>query len=300
MKNKKIKLVIASGKGGVGKSMVSSSLAMLFAKEKQVVAVDCDVDAPNLHLWLGQGEDWDEVKKISVSEKPVIDRKKCTLCGKCAEICAFQALEIQKDKTGHYSLITNHYFCEGCGACEAVCPQKAIKMKKVLNAEVKVKKKLNLDHPAFPLVSAQLYPGETGSGKIVDQIKKRAERLDYRLMVLDAPAGVGCPVIAAVNGANFALLVTEPTPSGFSDLKRALEVVNHFKIPYGLVINKWDINKNQSAKIENWAGRKLLGKISYDKRVFEAISKLQPILKTDLPAKEEIERIFDKLNLLFC
>ena len=98
MKKEKMKIVIASGKGGVGKSMLTSSLAILFAQNKKVVAVDCDVDAPNLHLWLGESEKWNEIKKISVSERPIINQKKCNLCGKCVDICAFGALRLEEDK----------------------------------------------------------------------------------------------------------------------------------------------------------------------------------------------------------
>lgn len=266
--------------------MLASALAMLFAKKKKIVAVDCDVDAPNLHLWLGEREDWDSVKRISTNEKPVIDFEKCNLCGKCVDICAFKALSIN-----NRSLVINHFFCEGCGACEVVCPQKAIRMVPIENAEVRVKKNVY----GFPLVSAQLYPGETGSGKIVDEIKSRAENFEHEMMILDSPAGTGCPVISAVKDAHFAILITEPTPSGFSDLKRVLTVVNYFKIPFGVVINKWDIYQALSGKIEKEFKNKMLGKISYDKRIFQAIANLTPIMETKLPAKEEIKAIFTRL-----
>jgi MinD superfamily P-loop ATPase len=288
MSSYKNKIVIASGKGGVGKSMVSSVIAMLLAREKKIVAVDCDVDAPNLHLWLGQNEKWDQVKKISTNELPIIDEKKCSHCGKCVEICAFEALEMIKDKP-----VVNKLFCEGCAACQVVCPQRAIIMKPIKNADVRIKNNLW----GFPLVSAQLYPGQTGSGKVVEEIKSQAEKFAHQIMVLDAPAGTGCPVIAALQDTNFALLVTEPTPSGLSDLKRVLQVVNHFKIPFGVVINKWDINKSLSQKIAKEFKSRLFGKISYDKRIFKAIASLTPILKTNLPVKKEIKKVFSKIKI---
>jgi len=281
------KIVVASGKGGVGKSMLSSVLATLFSKKKKIVAVDCDVDAPNLHLWLGKEENWDQVKKVSVSEKAVAVKKNCSECQRCVSVCQFGALSFQNNR-----LQVNPFLCEGCGACEAICPSGTIRMEKVVNGEIKIKR----DIGGFPLVSAQLHPGETGSGKIVDQIKKMAENFKCELMVLDAPAGNGCPVIAAINGADFAILVTEPTPSGFSDLKRVLAVVNHFKIPYGIVINKWDINFAKCSEIEEWAKDKFLGKIAYDKRIFQAIAQLKPIIETSLPVKKEIEKIYVKLT----
>jgi MinD superfamily P-loop ATPase len=282
-----MKLTVVSGKGGVGKSMLTSGLAILLAKSQRVVAVDGDVDAPNLHLWLGENEKWDQTEKISVSEKPVIDWRKCNGCGQCVDICAFEALSLDQGQPR-----LNPFFCEGCGACEAVCPVKAIVMKKIKNAEIRIKKNVH----GFPLVSAQLFPGETGSGKIVDLIKKKAESFEYELMILDAPAGTGCPVISAVNGADFILAITEPTPSGFADLKRVLVVVNHFQIPFGIVINKWDLNPTESDKIAQWAGKNFLGQISYDQKIFRALSKLKPVMETNLPVKREIEKIYLKLK----
>jgi MinD superfamily P-loop ATPase len=313
---KRMKIAVASGKGGVGKSMLTSSLLMFFSKTKKVVAVDADVDAPNLHLWLGlssealakEEEDeksadakpacrqgramvdrWDEIKKVSTNELPIIDLEKCIGCGKCSEICAFGALKMKEGKP-----VLNKFFCEGCGACEVICPVKAIKMKKIKNGEIRIKKNVH----GFPLVSAQLYPGQTGSGKIVDLIKEKAEEFKYELIMIDSPAGTGCPVIAALNGTDFVVLVTEPTPSGLSDLQRVLIAVNYFKIPFGVVINKWDINSSLSQKIKNEFKDQFLGQISYDQKIFQAIAHLKPILKTNLKAKKEIETIYNKLQMI--
>jgi len=285
-----MKIVIASGKGGVGKSMLTSALAMLFAKTEKVVAVDCDVDAPNLAVWLNEVQNWEQVEKISVSEKPVIDNSKLDegQAKKCVKKCRFNALQLENGK-----LKLNPFLCEGCGACEVFCPEGVIRMEPVKNGEIRTKKtKYN-----FPLVSGQLYPGETGSGKVVTEIKKEAEKFECDLMVIDSAPGTGCPVIASLQDANFAVLVTEPTPSGFADVKRVLEVVNHFNIPWGLVINKWDINSQLSNKIEKWAGERFLGKISYDKKIFSAIASLVPIMETNLRAKDEIKKIFNNVKL---
>ncbi len=307
------KIAIASGKGGVGKSMLTSALAMLFAGDKKkVVAVDCDVDAPNLAVWLGEPENWKEVKKIrtrslrsqnldslgnktynleiSVSEKPIIDNSKLSKkeAEMCAKKCRFNALSVKKGK-----LKLNPFLCEGCGACEVFCPRGAIKMKAVKNGEIKIKK----TKYGFPLVSGQLYPGETGSGKVVTELKKKAEKFEGDLMLIDSAPGTGCPVIASLQDANFVLLITEPTLSGFSDLKRVLKVVEHFKIPWNVVINKYDINLELSNKIKKWAGKRFLGQISYDKEIFRAISNLTPVMKTDLNAKTEIKIIFKKLKI---
>ena len=292
MKKEKIKIVIASGKGGVGKSMLTSSLAMLFSREYKIIAVDCDADAPNLDIWLGDVANWERVRKISVSERPVIDNSKLNKeeARKCAEKCKFGALYVKNGK-----LKLNPFLCEGCGACEMFCPKGAIKMKPVKDAAIRLKK----TRYGFPLISGQLFPGQTGSGKVVDRIKTEAEKFAYNIMIIDSAPGTGCPVTAALRDANFVVLVAEPTLSGFSDLKRVLKVVNYFKIPYKVVINKWDINSGLSKKIERWAKDKFLGKISYDKKIFQAVSNLTPILETNLRAKEEIIKIYNKLSRLY-
>ncbi len=290
MQNRKLKLVIGSGKGGVGKSMLTSVLATLFAKNKKVVAVDCDVDAPNLGIWLGGIRKWDRTLPVVTSAKPEIDLNKCNSCGLCVKNCRFEAMKMVNNNPK-----VNSFLCEGCGVCEIICPVGAIKLKPVQNGEIKIKKTKH----RFPLISGQLYPGETGSGKVVAEVKKEAEKFNYEIMLIDSAPGTGCPVIASLQDSNFAILVTEPTPSGFADLKRVLEVVNHFKIPWGLVINKWDINPQLSQRIEKWSALKLLGKISFDKEVFKAIANLKPILETDLRVKEEIKKIFKNLNQLW-
>jgi len=284
------KIVIASGKGGVGKSMLTSALAMLFTKTKKIVAVDCDADAPNLAIWLGGVKKWDKILPVSTLAKPEIDYKKCNGCSLCVKNCRFDALKMVNGKPK-----LNPFLCEGCGACEVICPQKAIKLKPVQNGEIKIKK----TKYGFPLVSGNLRPGEAGSGKVVSEIKREAEKFKHNLMIIDSAPGTGCPVIASLQGADFVILITEPTPSGFADLQRVLEVVNHFNILWGLVINKWDINPQLSSKMKKWTKKKFLGKISYDKEIFKAISNLTPIIETDLKAKDEIEKIFKKLRPRF-
>jgi len=286
-KDQKINLAVASGKGGVGKSMLTSCLAILLAKNYKVAAVDCDVDAPNLAIWLNEIGGWDKERKISTSEKSIFDHQKCTGCGTCALNCQFKAIEMVKSKPK-----LNPFLCEGCGACEILCPVKAIKMVPVKNGEIRNKK----TKYGFNLFSGQLYPGETGSGKVVSELKQEASKSKHDIMIIDSSPGTGCPVIASLQDANFVILITEPTPSGFSDLKRVLEVVNYFKIPYGIVINKWGINKPLAKKIKDWANKKFLGQISYDQKIFKSVADLTPIMKTNLPAVKEIQNIYKNLH----
>ena len=281
-----MKIVVASGKGGTGKSMFASSLTLLFSEMLDVVACDCDVDAPNLGLWLGVTT-WDHVETISTSEKAKINGNKCVGCGKCFENCAFGAIE-----KANSVFTINSLLCEGCGVCQLVCPMKAIDLEPVMNGEIRIKK----TKWGFPLVSGQLKPGETGSGKIVQEIRKRADKISHEVMILDAAAGIGCPVIASITGCDYAVLVAEPTPSGLSDLRRVLEIVNHFNVPYGLIINKWDINPKVSEEIEKWNREQFLGKISYDREVVNSIVNLRPVIVSKSKVKNEIREIFEKIK----
>jgi len=283
-----MKIVVASGKGGTGKSMFASSLALLLSEIMDVVACDCDVDAPNLGLWLGVTT-YDYIEKISTSERAKIDSEKCIGCGKCFENCAFGAVEKINSR-----FLINPLLCEGCGVCQLVCPTKAICLTPVMNGEIRIKN----TKWGFPLVSGQLKPGESGSGKIVQELRKKADELSHDVMILDAAAGIGCPVIASITGCDYAVLVTEPTPSGFSDLERVLEIVNHFKVPYGIVLNKWDINPEVSRRIEKWSGEQFLGKISYDREVVNSIVNLKPVIVSKSKVKNEIREIFEKIKAL--
>jgi len=279
-----MKIVIASGKGGVGKSMVASSLAILFSQFYKVIAVDCDVDAPNLHLWLGVTQ-FDSTQKISTSEKAFIREQK-SLDDSILKVCKFGAIE---RVGGKYRI--NPFLCEGCGVCKLFYPN-AIELKEVKNGEIRIAKTAW----NFPLISAQLYPGESGSGKIVEEIKKKAEEFNWEIQIRDAAAGIGCPVIASLKDCDLTILIAEPTLTSFHDLKRILEVVNHFKIEWKLVINKWNIHPKVSKQIERWAGNNFLGKISYDEKVVEALVKLKPVITQTTLVKEEITKIFEKLR----
>ena len=234
MKNKCLKLTVVSGKGGVGKSMLCSSLSMLFAKEKALVAVDCDVDAPNLAIWLNEVEHWQRVIPILGGTSP-----------KSAQI-----------------------------------------------GEIKTKK----TRYGFPLVLGHIYIGQVDSGRVVAETRREAERFENELQIIDSSPGTSSPVIAALEGADFAVLVTEPTPSGLSDANRALEVIRYLKVPWAMVINKWDINKPGSDAMANWAGEKLLGKISYDMGIVRAAAQLSPVMETDLGVAEEIKLVYNKLK----
>lgn len=290
-------VTILSGKGGVGKSSVTASLALLFSKERHIVVADCDVDTPNLGLVFGmKDEDFSTWEEIKTKEKAEIDPEKCTGCGKCVEACNFSAITFNEEKEIPE---INRFLCEGCGTCQLVCPENAITLHKVQNAEVGEGE----TKYGFKIVSGQLKMGEAGSGDIVTEVKKRAEQLgkeDGDLLIVDAAAGIGCPVIASIRGSDFVVGVVEPTPAALRDLKRALEVVDYFDVPAGILINKWTLNKTFSREIEKFAERKgltILGKISYSKDFIKSLVKMKPVVEGDEKWESKFKEVADKINI---
>ncbi len=279
-----MKLNVLSGKGGVGKSSITASLAVLLSREHRVVAVDCDVDASNLALVLGVRE-ISSKKKLSLSEKARLAPNKCTGCGKCVEACAFGAIKMESGKP-----VINSALCEGCGSCALACPLDAIELYPIEDATIG---SANTKY-GFPVVSAQLEMGEAGSGKVVYEVKKLAAAFPADITIIDSAAGIGCPVVASVQGSDYVIAVTEPTPAALWDLKRALKVVSHFNIPAGIVINKADLNPEQAEAIRRFAsknGLRILAEIPYDKAFVEALVRMEP----PVAYKPELEPIFKKI-----
>jgi len=285
-------IVILSGKGGVGKSSISASLAVAFSKDKNIVCADCDVDASNLALLFSLSTDkYSEWKPISTNQIAIIDKNKCISCGKCIDTCYFHALEFKDNLP-----VVNEFGCEGCSACELVCPVNAITLQDIDNAYIGHAK----TNYGFSIASAQLLPGNSGSGKVVSEVRKKAKETskDAEYMIIDSAAGIGCPVIASVTGNDYAIIVTEPTPSGFSDMKKALEVVNHFRIQRGIIINKFDLNEEYTNKIELFAKNndiEIIKKIPFDKMFVNAMVNMIPIIDLDKKYQVIFQEIKEKL-----
>ncbi len=288
------RITVLSGKGGVGKSSIAASLAIAFSKKHKVICADCDVDASNLALVFGLREkDFEQWKNISTNEKARLNEKKCNGCGKCVDSCYFKAISWNGEKK---QPVFDGFSCEGCGVCQIICPEKAIELVQVENAKIGFGK----TKYGFAVVSGQLEMGESGSGKVVAEVKKLAEEKGGKadLMLIDAAAGIGCPVIASVVGSDFVVAVTEPTPSGLSDLKRALQMVSHFNIPYGIVINKYDLNQEFTKEVEKFAEENktdILAKIPYDKSFVEALINLTPVVVYNPKTKKFFEEIIRKI-----
>jgi MinD superfamily P-loop ATPase len=287
-------IVVLSGKGGVGKSSISASLALTLSKDKKIICADCDVDASNLSLLFSLSSDnYVSWKKISTNQIAKIYLAKCKHCGLCSKTCYFDSIEMVNETP-----VVDEIGCEGCGACQIICPNNAITLENVDNANLgygKTSKNLG----EFNIVSAQLFPGSSGSGKVVSEVRNLAldivkkDNLDF--MIVDSAAGIGCPVIASVTGNNFALIVTEPTPSGFSDMKKAFELVKQFRIPCGIVINKSNINLDMTKKIETFAQINeidILSKFPFDKKFVEAMNEMIPLVEYD----KNYVKLFDVLK----
>lgn len=236
-------IVIISGKGGTGKTSITASFAMLGGKD--IVVADCDVDAADMHLLM-------QPKVVTETEffsgvAAEIDQDKCIKCGKCDAVCRFEAIPIIDGK-----YVVNEINCEGCGYCSHICPKDAITM-----VEQNVGKTFVSETKAGNImVHARLKIGADNSGKLVASVKKESKRIAIEtgkeFIVVDGSPGIGCPVVSSLSGANFVVLVTEPTVSGIHDLKRVYELVKKFKIPAGCIINKADLNESVTEDIMNF------------------------------------------------
>lgn len=279
-------IVVLSGKGGTGKTVLVGSFAAL-AKNK--VMVDCDVDAADLHLLLHP--EIRERHEFRSGQTAVIDQTLCKKCGKCSAVCRFGA--IRDD------FVVEDFSCEGCGLCRRVCPHAAIRMEENLAGEWFVS-----DTKYGPFVHAKLGIAEENSGKLVAKIrqiaKEIAEKQTHDYVIIDGPPGIGCPVIASLSGADCALIVTEPTLSGLHDAQRVMEVARHFNIPVKLVVNKYDLNPAMTEKIEAFCreqGVPVLGKIAFDKNVVEALVRGKTIIEHAWScAAEEAQNIWEQLK----
>ncbi|MFH1393836.1 MAG: ATP-binding protein [Candidatus Micrarchaeota archaeon] len=264
-----MKVAILSGKGGTGKSSFTSSLALSMSKKK-LVLVDADVDCPNQHIMF-PGKTLRR-EPLHVSKTAVFDETKHNASSRCAEVCRFGAIKIVDGKA-----IIDRIKCEGCGACVLACPE-AIKLVPKLSGELIVR-----ETQQFPLVYGKLEPGESGSGRVVFEVKKAADSIakekGAELILVDAPAGIGCPVIAAVIGCDYAVGVVEPTPASIANLERALEVVRHFSIPFSVVINKAGISEIYEKKIKECYGDKVIALIPYDEEVPRLLAQAIPPIR---------------------
>jgi MinD superfamily P-loop ATPase len=211
---------VASGKGGTGKTTIATNLALSIGN---VQFLDCDVEEPNANIFL----------KIAIKEHenvsahiPLIDKEKCDYCGKCAEFCAYHALAVVRSQ-----VLVFPELCHSCGGCELVCPRHAVQWKERILGRIEHGEISGID-----LYQGILNVGESQAIPVIKALKRKLQK--NKTVIIDAPPGTSCPVIESINGSDYCLLVTEPTPFGLHDLKLAVEVVRHLRIPFGVIINR--------------------------------------------------------------
>ncbi len=278
-------IVILSGKGGTGKTSLTAAFAQL---AQPAVICDLDVDAPDLHLLL-QPEPL-EKKLFQSGYEASIRPQDCTDCGICAEMCRYDAVIPGK---GAPSIDPLH--CEGCKVCVTFCPAGAIDWQPRTCGEW-YHSKTRFGR----MVHAQLYPAQENSGRLVALLRQQAQELARQqqipLILSDGPPGIGCPVISSLSGASFAVIVTEPTPSGRHDLARIVDLCAHFKVPAGVVINKHDLSERRAEEIAADCaarGLSLLGRLPYDSAVTGAMVARQTIMEQSRGAlAQRVEEIW--------
>jgi MinD superfamily P-loop ATPase len=253
---------VASGKGGTGKTTVATNLALSLDREVQLL--DCDVEEPNAYLFIHPTIDRVETVAAPV---PVVDESRCTLCGKCAEICQFKAI-IVIGKT----VLPFHELCHSCGGCLEVCPEDAVTEE---GRELGIIEQGHRNGLSF--AHGKLRVGEAMSPPLIRKV--RALSKSDRLVIIDAPPGTSCPVIEAMKGTDFVLLVTEPTPFGLYDLKLAVGAVRVLGIPCGLVINRSDLGDDKVREYAKEENIPILMEIPFDRTIAEAYSRGKAIVE---------------------
>ena len=283
-------IVVLSGKGGTGKTSITAALAIL-AGDDAVIA-DCDVDAANMHLLLKS--DFGKTFEFFSGELAGINQDLCSRCGNCADVCRFHAIPCFNDQ---YEI--NNLDCEGCGYCEKVCPTHAITLHDRKSGYVYISE----TRIGNTLVHAKLDIGAENSGKLVARVKSEAKSIaankNRPLILVDGSPGIGCPVVSSLAGANYVILVTEPTMSGLHDLNRIYAVISKFRIKAGCIINKYDLNRKKTSEIKKFLNQMKidhLADIPYDINFTKAMIDGKTIVETQSSLKGLLENIWILLN----
>jgi MinD superfamily P-loop ATPase len=270
---------IASGKGGTGKTTVATNLAL--SLDANVMVLDCDVEEPNAHLFI---QPVIEEAIMVTTAVPEVDMGKCSLCGKCGEICQFKAIAVIGE-----TVLTFHEMCHSCGGCIMVCSEKAITE---TEREIGIIEKGHRNGLEF--VHGKLRIGEAMSPPLIKTVREYT-RPDI-LTIIDAPPGTSCPVIASMKGADFVLLVTEPTPFGLHDLKLAVGAVRILNIPCGLIINRSDMGDDQVKVFAEREDVPILMEIPFNLRIAEAYSRGEMLVDVMPEWKEKFKELYQRIE----
>ena len=269
---------VASGKGGTGKTTIAVNLALSITNAQ---LLDCDVEEPNSHIFIKP-----EITGIAPVSIPVpdVDRGKCDYCGKCAEICEYNAIAVLKD-----NVLVFPELCHGCGACAFFCPRRAIKEidRQIGVVETGVKGDLQFGH-------GRLNIGEAMSPPLIRAVRDYSN--PARTVIIDAPPGTSCPVIASIKESDFCILVTEPTPFGLNDLVLAVEVVRKLNIPFGVVINRSDLGNKETDKYCDRENIPVLMRIPFKKDIAKAYSKGVPLVEEFPEYKNNFLKMYERIK----
>ncbi len=266
-------IVVLSGKGGAGKTTITSSLSIFLDKKDAIV--DADVDASDMHILL-QPEIINE-KEFYSGKEPEVNHDKCVLCRLCVKKCPYNALSVKSNK-----ITLDPISCEGCAMCSVVCRENAIEMKEKLVG----KKYISNTLIGVKMAHAELFPGEENSGKLVSSIRQDGriiiDEQKGDLLLIDGPPGIGCSAISAITNSDLIVLSVESTLSGFHDITRCIDLARHFKINICAIINKFGLNKELDKEVENFLKNEnipIVGKIEFDTKIIDA-HKQRKILST--------------------
>ena len=272
---------VASGKGGTGKTLVATSLALSLKDREQVQLLDCDVEEPNDHVLLKPVFTRSEAVCIPV---PKVDEGKCTYCGKCAEVCAYHAIAVFSK-----NVLVFPQLCHGCGACSYLCPEKAMTEEM---REIGVVESGHADGIAF--AHGKLNVGEAMATPVIRKVKEQTNRED--VVIADVPPGTSCPVVESVKGSDFCILVTEPTPFGLHDLALAAETVREFKIPCGIVLNRAGIGDSGVEEFCHKENLPILLTIPLDMEIASNYSRGVTLVQGMPQWKEGFLRLFERIQ----
>lgn len=289
MESRVKQMTVVSGKGGTGKTSVLASFAAL--AEDKVIA-DCDVDASNLYLIM-HPDDLDSGGFMG-AKVVVRDEELCARCGICEDTCRFDAITANT---------TDEMACEGCGACVLTCPADALVLK-----PIEVGNWFTGVSEHGPMAHARLHPAGESSGRLVTLVRQKAEDLAYAnnlgLILIDGPPGLGCTTTAALADVDLALIVTEPSLSGIHDMERQVQLIKHFGLPAAVIINKWDINAENSAQLRGYCEEQelpVLGEIPFDTTVTHALTAQKPLVEfNDGPASQAIRKAWARTEELLA
>ncbi|MCF7916608.1 MAG: ATP-binding protein [Candidatus Omnitrophica bacterium] len=271
-------ITVASGKGGTGKTTIATNLALSLGKVK---LLDCDVEEPNSYLFIKP-----EIEKTYPVYIPVpkINPDKCRLCGRCQQVCAYNAIALVKN-----NVLVFDDLCHGCGACSYLCSEGAITEANKKIGVIEIGKKGNLD-----FIDGKLDIGKAMAPPIIREIKKQIN--PEEITIIDAPPGTSCPVIESAEGSDFVILVTEPTPFGLNDLKLAVETFRKLKIPLGAVINRSDLGDKKTLDYCNQENIEILLEIPFDKKIAASYSAGELIIEAQPKYKEKFIKLFTKIK----